>query len=191
MQGHRAHLPHPREVPSGRPRLHVPLLPDKVGVTEGPDIVRKLVSQREHWQRVINERSSATGAYRSTPGTGRSGSSARRSPAHEVLSPAFELVGLLALFGRRALGVFHLLIVPRRWWLAIAFTDAALTAGAILLDDMQPHAIAARPLRFSYWAPLDLILYRPSSLGRAEGLLGFLRGTRPGTSSSGTPRAEA
>ena len=30
-------------------------LPDSVGVTEGPDDVAKLVSQRERWQRVINE----------------------------------------------------------------------------------------------------------------------------------------
>lgn len=30
-------------------------LPDNVGTTEGPDTVRKLVSQRERWQRVINE----------------------------------------------------------------------------------------------------------------------------------------
>ena len=30
-------------------------LPDSVGVTEGPDTVRKLVAQRERWQRVILE----------------------------------------------------------------------------------------------------------------------------------------
>ena len=34
-------------------RIHC--LPDTVGVTEGPDTVRKLVAQRERWQRVILE----------------------------------------------------------------------------------------------------------------------------------------
>ena len=36
-------------------RYRIACLPDCVGVTEGPDSVRNLVSQRERWQRVILE----------------------------------------------------------------------------------------------------------------------------------------
>ena len=63
----------------------------------------------------------------------------------EVLSPAIELVGLAALVAAVALGVFEwqtfLVVVG-----AMAFTNAALTAGAVLLDDMQSRLYRKRDL---------------------------------------------
>ena len=45
---------HERYLRGGK-RYQILCLPDNVGTTEGPDTVRKLVAQRERWQRVINE----------------------------------------------------------------------------------------------------------------------------------------
>ena len=55
VRGHRADVPHPRAFRREGRDYEIRCLPDSVGVTESPGDVGKLVSQRERWQRVINE----------------------------------------------------------------------------------------------------------------------------------------
>jgi cellulose synthase/poly-beta-1,6-N-acetylglucosamine synthase-like glycosyltransferase len=155
-------------------------LPDTVGVTEGPTEVRKLVSQRERWQRVIDE---TVIHYRRMWFRPRYGSVGMvGAPFYlltEVLSPAIEVLGLAALVAAVALRVFEwqtfLVIVG-----AMAFTNAALTAGAVLLDDMQSRLYRKRDLaRILLWTPFDLLLYRPIiTYAKFKGSWGFLRGNK-------------
>ncbi len=67
-------------------------LPDTVGVTEGPDTVRKLVAQRERWQRVILE---TVWSYRRMLGRPRYRSVGLLGVPYyvlsEVLAPVFEV----------------------------------------------------------------------------------------------------
>ena len=155
-------------------------LPDTVGITECPTAVGKLVSQRERWQRVINE---TVFHYRRMWFNRQYGSVGMvGSPFYlvtEVLSPFIELLGLASLVAAVMLGVFDLqifLVVVA----AMAFVNAALTAGAILLDDVQSRLYRVRDLaRLLFWAPFDLILYRPIiTWARLKGTWGFLRGDK-------------
>lgn len=155
-------------------------LPDNVGTTEGPDTVKKLVSQRERWQRVIDEtvwhfrgmwfrpRYKAVGLV--------------GAPFYlltEVLAPVFELAALVTLPIAVALGIFDwqvfVAIVA-----AIAFLTGALTAAAILLDDLQSRTYRVRDLAWILLlAPLDLFLYRPVIIwARFKGTWRFLHRDR-------------
>ncbi|HUG64926.1 MAG TPA: glycosyltransferase [Gaiellaceae bacterium] len=155
-------------------------LPDSVGVTEGPDDVAKLVSQRERWQRVINE---TVIHYRSMWFNRRYGSVGMvGAPFYlltEVLSPVIEVLAIASLAAAVALGIFDLevfLVVV----CAMAFANAALTAGAILLDDLQSRLYRIRDLaRLLFWAPFDMLLYRPIiAWARFKGTYRFLRGDK-------------
>ena len=155
-------------------------LTDNVATTEGPDTVRKLVSQRERWQRVIDEtvwhyrRMWFNRRYKSVGLVG--------TPFYlltEVLAPAFEVLGLLALAGAIALGLFQPLTFVVMV-AAIAFTNAALTASAILFEDLQSRSYRVRDLVILLlYTPLDVVVYRPILLwARLKGSLGFLRGDK-------------
>jgi biofilm PGA synthesis N-glycosyltransferase PgaC len=155
-------------------------LPDNIGTTEAPDTFRKLVSQRERWQRVIDEtvwhyrRMWFNPRYRSVGLVGL--------PFYlvtEVFAPVFEVLALLSLPLALALGVFDLgsflLVVG-----AIAFLTAALTAFAILLDDLHSRMYRLRDLAWLLLlAPLDMVLYRPLIFwARFKGSWRFLRGDK-------------
>jgi cellulose synthase/poly-beta-1,6-N-acetylglucosamine synthase-like glycosyltransferase len=172
---------------------HIACLPDSVGITEEPGDVRKLVSQRERWQRVINE---TVVHYRRMWFNPRFGSVGMvGAPFYlltEVLSPAIELIGLASLALAVALGLFELdvfLVVVA----AMAFVNAALTAGAILLDDVQSRLYRVRDLvRLLVMAPLDLVLYRPIiAWARFKGTWGYLRGDKSWNRFERNVRAEA
>jgi hypothetical protein len=110
----------------------------------------------------------------------------------EVLSPAIELIGLASLALAVALGLFELdvfLVVVA----AMAFVNAALTAGAILLDDVQSRLYRVRDLvRLLVMAPLDLVLYRPIiAWARFKGTWGYLRGDKSWNRFERNVRAEA
>ncbi len=168
-------------------------LPDSVGVTEGPDDVAKLVSQRERWQRVINETVIHYRRMWFNPEYGSVGMVG--APFYlltEVLSPAIELLALASLVAAVFLGVFDVevfLVVVA----AMAFTNAALTAGAILLDDMQSRLYRVRDLaRLLFWAPFDMLLYRPIiAWARFKGSWRFLRGDKAWHKFERNVRAEA
>ena len=63
---------------------------------------------------------------------------------------------------------------------AMAFLNAALTAGAILLDDLQSRLYRMRDLvRLLLLAPLDMVLYRPIiTWARLKGSWSFVRGDK-------------
>lgn len=170
---------HERFLREGRD-YEIHCLPDNVGTTEGPDTVRKLVSQRERWQRVIDEtvwhyrRMWFNPRYRSVGLVG--------APFYlvtEVLAPVVELLALVSLPVAIALGVFEP-VVFAVVLASIAFTNAALTACAILLDDLQSRTYRRRDLaRLLLLAPLDLLLYRPFVVwARLKGSWRFLRGDK-------------
>ena len=155
-------------------------LPDNVGTTEGPDTVRKLVSQRERWQRVIAETvwhyrgMWFNPRYRSVGLVG--------APFYlvtEVLAPAVELLAIISLPLSVALGVFGP-VVFLVLCAAIASVNAALTACAILLDDLQSRTYRKLDLAWLLvLAPLDLVLYRPFIVwARLKGSWRFLRGDK-------------
>jgi len=155
-------------------------LTDNVATTEGPDTVRKLVSQRERWQRVIDEtvwhyrRMWFNPRYKAVGLLG--------TPFYlltEVLAPAFEIVAIAALVASIAVGLFD----PLTFLVmlaALAFTNAALTASAILLDDLQSRSYRKRDLlALLLLTPLDFVVYRPIILwARLKGSWGFLRGDK-------------
>jgi len=156
---------------------HVHCLPDSIGVTEGPDSIAKLVAQRERWQRVINEtvvhyrRMWFNPRYRSVGLVG--------APFYlltEVLSPAIELLGIGSLVAAAALGLFEPVAFVAILG-AMAFTNAGLTACAILFDDLQSRMYRRRDLaRMLMLAPFDLVLYRPFIFwARLKGSWRFLR----------------
>jgi cellulose synthase/poly-beta-1,6-N-acetylglucosamine synthase-like glycosyltransferase len=155
-------------------------LPDSVGITESPNTYSKLVSQRERWQRVISE---TVLHYRRMWFNRRYGSvgfvGAPFYLLTEVVSPAVEVLALAILAVAVALGLFDPLtfVVVLA---AVAFVNAALTAGAILLDDLQSRLYRKRDLaRILASAPLELVLYRPIIFfARVKGSWGFLRGDK-------------
>ena|ERR1700675_400533 len=170
---------HERFLREGRD-YEIHCLPDNVGTTEGPDTVRKLVSQRERWQRVIDEtvwhnrRMWFNPRYKSVGLLG--------VPFYlftEVLAPAIEVLALVSLPLAIALGVFDMKIFLVMV-VAIAFMNAALTASAILMDDLQSRTYRTRDLvRLLLLAPLDLFLYRPIIMwSRIKGSWRFLRGDK-------------
>jgi len=97
----------------------------------------------------------------------------------EVLAPAFELLAIATFAVAVALGLFDpgVFVVML---VAIAFLTGALTACAILLDDMQSRTYRVRDLvRMLLLAPLDLVLYRPVIVwARLKGTWRFLRGDK-------------
>jgi poly-beta-1,6-N-acetyl-D-glucosamine synthase len=170
---------HERFLREGRDyRIHC--LPDNVGITEGPDTPGKLVAQRERWQRVIDEtvwhyrRMWFNPRYRTVGLIG--------APFYlftETLSPVVELLALVSIPLALALGVFE----PAAFFLmlgAVAFVNAALTACAILFDDLQSRMYRRRDLvRLLLLAPFDLVLYRPIIMwARLKGSWHFLRGDK-------------
>ena len=155
-------------------------LPDSVGATEGPGSIRKLVSQRERWQRVIDEtvwhyrRMWFNPRYRSVGLIG--------VPFYlftEVLAPAVELLAIVLFPLTIALGVFDP-IVFGLMTAAIMFMNAALTASAIYLEDLQSRTYRPRDLaRLLLLSPLDLFMYRPIIVwARLKGSWRYLRGDK-------------
>jgi poly-beta-1,6-N-acetyl-D-glucosamine synthase len=170
---------HERYLRRGR-RYKILCLPDNVGTTEGPDTVRKLVAQRERWQRVINE---TVWHYRHmllNPRYKRVGMLG--APFYlltEVLAPLFELLALTTLPLALAVGALDWATFALGLGV-IAFFNGALTALAILADDLQSRIYRPVDLaRLLVLAPLDLVLYRPILVwARLKGTWRFLRGDK-------------
>jgi cellulose synthase/poly-beta-1,6-N-acetylglucosamine synthase-like glycosyltransferase len=145
----------------GRP-YKVASLPDCVGVTEGPDTMRKLVSQRERWQRVILETCWANRRMLFNPRYGTVGMLGM--PFYvlsEILAPIFEILAVATLVAGMAAGLVD-------WWefavltLAITFGNSALTTGALLMQDLEGRTYRlSRVMRFFALMPLELFVYRP------------------------------
>jgi cellulose synthase/poly-beta-1,6-N-acetylglucosamine synthase-like glycosyltransferase len=155
-------------------------LPHTVGVTEGPDRVRSLISQRERWQRVILE---TFWAYRGMLGRRRyKAVGLAGMPFYlvsEVVAPVFEVLSVLALVTAASTGLLD-------WTAAVyvggivAFGTGLVTASAVLISDLAERVLPKRRLAaLALLAPLELVLYRPALVwARLLGTIRFLRGDR-------------
>ncbi len=155
-------------------------LPDCVGVTEGPDSVRNLVSQRERWQRVILETCWANRRMWFNPRYGKVGLvGVPYYLVSEIVAPVFELLAV----GTLAVGGVAGLIT---WWefavltLLIAFANSALTTGALLMLDLEARAYRATAVvRLLALMPLEMVVYRPlMAWARLKGTWRFFRHDR-------------
>ena len=170
---------HERLRREGRP-YSILCLPDPVGTTEAPDTIRKLIAQRERWQRVITE---TVWHYRRMLLNPRYGTVGMLGmPFYvlsEVLAPVFELTSLVALPVAFAVGDFSWRVFALAL-LAISLGNGVLSGSAILADDRQSRSYRLRDLaRLFALAPLDLVLYRPlMAWARVKGTWRFLRGDK-------------
>jgi cellulose synthase/poly-beta-1,6-N-acetylglucosamine synthase-like glycosyltransferase len=155
-------------------------LPHTVGVTEGPDRVRSLISQRERWQRVILE---TFWAYRGMLGRRRyKAVGLAGMPFYllsEVVAPVFELLSVLALVTAASTG----LLDPTAALLVggvVAFGTGLLTAASVLISDLAERSLPKRRLAaLVLLAPFELVLYRPALVyARLLGTVRFLRRDR-------------
>jgi cellulose synthase/poly-beta-1,6-N-acetylglucosamine synthase-like glycosyltransferase len=170
---------HERMRRAGRP-FRVVALPDSVGRTEGPDTVRRLISQRARWQRVITE---TLWHYRRMLFNPRYGSAGLIGVPYyvlvEVLAPVFQVLSVV--------------LVPVAWWAgtldvrdftligaAIGLANGLLTNIALLLHDRGWRSYRTADLiRLMLLGPADLIAYRPVLMvAQAKGLIDFLRGSK-------------
>jgi cellulose synthase/poly-beta-1,6-N-acetylglucosamine synthase-like glycosyltransferase len=168
-------------------------LPDRVGVTEGPDTIRKLVAQRERWQRVILE---TWWAYRHMCFNRRYGSVGLLGmPFYllsEIVAPVFELIAMVTLFAGALTGLVD-------WWqfagvsALITLVNSALSTGALLMTDLQAPVYRKRGiLRLLALMPLELVVYRPiMAWARLKGTWRFLRGDQAWHKFERNVRAEA
>jgi cellulose synthase/poly-beta-1,6-N-acetylglucosamine synthase-like glycosyltransferase len=162
---------------AGRP-YEIVSLADTVGVTEGPDTMRKLIAQRERWQRVILE---TVVHYRRMMFRRRYGAvgfvGVPFFVLSEVIAPVFELLALAALAASVALQALEieqalLMLV------ALALMNGLMTSAAVLLEDRTSRAYPLGDLvRLVVLGPLDLVVYRPFIVwARLKGSWRFLRG---------------
>jgi biofilm PGA synthesis N-glycosyltransferase PgaC len=161
----------------GKP-YEIVALADTVGVTEGPDTVRKLIAQRERWQRVILE---TVVSYRRMMFRRRYGTVGFIGVPFfilsEVIAPVFELLALLALIASVALRTLE----PEQGLLtlvALALMNGLMTSAAVLLEDRTSRVYPLRDLvRLILLGPLDLVMYRPFIVwARMKGTWRYLRG---------------
>jgi cellulose synthase/poly-beta-1,6-N-acetylglucosamine synthase-like glycosyltransferase len=152
-------------------------LAETVGVTEGPDRIASLISQRERWQRVIME---TVFHYRRMAFNPRYGTVGLLGVPFfvltEVIAPCFEIGSVAAIVAGFATGSFAL-STAALMLAAITFANAILATAAIMLEDKTSRAYRRRDLlRLVALGPLDLLLYRPLIVfARAKGTWRFLR----------------
>jgi len=164
---------------AGKP-YRVYSLADPVGVTEGPDTLRALVSQRARWQRVITE---SVWHYRRMLLNKKYGTVGLVGMPYyvlvEVFAPVFQVLALISVPLAAAAGLL-------RWedfvriLIIIAFGGALFTNLALLLQERSMRRFAMRDLPYIILlAPLELILYRPVIFyAQFKGAIDFLRGDR-------------
>jgi biofilm PGA synthesis N-glycosyltransferase PgaC len=163
----------------GRP-YRVVCIPDRVGVTEGPDTIRKLVAQRERWQRVVLE---TWWAYRHMFLDRRYGTVGLVGmPFYlfsEILAPVFELLAVGTLLVGAAAGLVdwrHFALVT----LLITLANSAFSTGALLMVELRARVYRGWGiLRLLALMPLELLVYRPiMGWARVKGTWRFLRHDR-------------
>ena len=105
-----------RSCASASAAYRIACLPDCVGVTEGPDSVRKLVSQRERWQRVILETVLGEPPHVVQPALRdrRARSACRSTSSRRSSRPSFEVLAIATLVVGGAAGPDRLVGVRPR-----------------------------------------------------------------------------
>jgi poly-beta-1,6-N-acetyl-D-glucosamine synthase len=162
---------------TGRP-YEIVALADTVGVTEGPDTLKKLIAQRERWQRVILE---TVVSYRRMMFRRRYGTvgfiGVPFFVLSEVIAPVFELSALIALAASVALRTIAieqgLLMLA-----ALALLNGLMTSAAVLLEDRTSRVYPVGDLvRLILLGPADMVIYRPFIVwARLKGTWRYLRG---------------
>ena len=181
VRGHRADVPRARALSTGRgARTRSSALADTVGVTEGPDTMRKLIAQRERWQRVILE---TVFHYRRMFFRRRYGTVGLVGVPFfvlsEVIAPVFEVLAVAALVVSVAVQALEL--GPALLTLAaLALLNGLMTSAAVLLEDRTSRAYPLGDLvRLILLGPLDLSSTGPFIVwARLKGTWRFLRGDR-------------
>jgi len=155
-------------------------LPDRIGVTEGPNTVRKLVAQRERWQRVILE---TWWAYRRMFLNRRYGSVGMLGmPFYflsEIIAPLFEIVAVATLFGGALAGLVDWKLFALVT-LLITVVNSIFSTGALAMVDQHQRVYRGRGIaRLLLLMPLELFVYRPvMAWARIKGTWRFLRGDK-------------
>jgi cellulose synthase/poly-beta-1,6-N-acetylglucosamine synthase-like glycosyltransferase len=155
-------------------------LPDRIGVTEGPDTVRKLVAQRERWQRVILE---TWWSYRHMCFDRRYGSVGLLGmPFYflsEIVAPLFEVLAISTLLAGAVAGLvdWRLFAVVT---LLISLANSVFSAGALVMVDHQERVYRPGGLvRLLALMPVELVVYRPiMAWARIKGTWRFMRGDK-------------
>ena len=155
-------------------------LPDCIGVTEGPDTFRKLVSQRERWQRVILETCWDNRRMCFNPRYGKVG--LLGLPYYllaEIVAPVVEVLALATLTVGAVTGLvdwreFALLT------LLVTLANSALTTGALIMLDLNAKTYRlSRMIRLLALMPVETIVYRPIlAWARVKGTWGYARGDK-------------
>jgi len=154
--------------------------PARIGRTEGPDTIRRLISQRARWQRVTIE---TVWHYRRMLFNPRYGSVGwAGTPFYlivEVLAPVFEVASAIVVPAAWALGVvdwrgFALLLATA------ALMTSALTNAGLLMNEQAAHSYLLRDLvRLMLLGVADLFFYRPLLVAaHAKGMVDCLRGRK-------------
>ena len=155
-------------------------LPHRVGVTEGPDTMRKLIAQRERWQRVILE---TCWANRRMCFNRRYGTVGLLGMPYylisEIIAPVFEVLAIVTLVVGGITGVVDWPVVVLAVAL-ISFVNSIFSAGALFMADLESQAYRLQGVvRMLLLMPLELLLYRPiMSWARIKGTWRFLRGDK-------------
>ncbi len=155
-------------------------LPDRIGVTEGPNTVRKLVAQRERWQRVILE---TWWAYRRMFLNRRYGSVGMLGmPFYflsEIVAPLFEIVAVATLFVGALAGLVDWKLFAGVT-LLITVVNSIFSTGALAMVDQHQRVYRGRGIvRLLLLMPLELFVYRPvMAWARVKGTWRFLRGDK-------------
>ena len=164
---------------TGKP-YRVYSLAEPVGVTEGPDTIRALVSQRARWQRVITE---SVWHYRRMLLNRKYGTVGMIGMPYyvlaEVLAPVFQLLALISIPLAASAGLLRIEDVVRIL-LILAFGGALFTNLALLLQERSTRRFAARDLPYIILlGPFELLLYRPVIFyAQFKGAIDFLRRDR-------------
>ena len=167
-----------RELRARGSDYRIACLPDCVGVTEGPDTYRKLVAQRERWQRVILETCWDNRRMCFNPRYGKVGMlGVPYYLISEIVAPVFELLAVATL----VVGAVTGLVDWREFaalTLLLTIANSALTTGALLMLDLHERTYrTSRLVRLVALMPLELVLYRPiMAWARVKGTWRFLRG---------------
>jgi len=163
--------------------------PQIVARTEGPATVRALIAQRERWQRVTFE---TLWRYRRIVRHRYGIVGLVGIPFYfvtEALATPMEILALVSLGIGVWLGLFewqiYLVLLA-----TMAFANAILTTGAVLLEDISTRAYRIDHIaRLIVLGPLELALYRPIlAWARLLGFWRFVRGDRSWRKFARNPR---
>lgn len=155
-------------------------LPEPVAVTEAPQGVRSLVSQRARWQRVIAE---TVWHYKHMLLNPRYGTVGFVGMPYylmaEVLAPLFQALAVVAFVFAAAVGILQWELFVRLVAI-LALGNAIFTIAVFLLEERARRTFRVRDLLYMIaLGPLELFFYRPLIMfAQLKGTIDLLRGDK-------------